>query len=135
MERISDQEFHERLRSLDGETIWAIAGGLHAVAAAFDDVERLEAMVEIDQILRIEHLERQGAGAARRARELVRWAAERDRLDPEARPVVSVGRAAADVARTSLTAERISERTARQIRAWLSVFGFHPTDRGLWLPA
>ena len=126
--------FTGMLRELDGTAIHAIAGGLDAVARTRDDSERLEVMIDIDRALRSHHLEREGAGAARAARDIVYWAAKRERIEPTEPDVIEVSRTAADLARSFLAETWIGERTLRNVQMWLAVFGFHPADDGLWLP-
>ncbi len=132
---IDEPDFTESLRQLDGTAICAIAGGLDAIVGATGDIERLEAMISIDRALRHAHLEQRGAGAARTARDLVKWAATRDQLEVESSPVVEVARTAADVARSLVAGDRIGDRTMRLLGLWLRVFGFRAGDDGLWLPA
>ena len=134
-EQHDERDFTELLRHLDGTGITAIAGGLDALARSIDDVERLSVMISIDRAVRNAHKERQAAGAAREARDLVVWAARRDHLNIEAAPVVDVTRAAADVARGMIAGESIGDRAMRQLAMWLRLFGFHRDPDGLWLPA
>ncbi|MGD9794020.1 MAG: hypothetical protein AB7V43_11110 [Acidimicrobiia bacterium] len=132
---LTESDFNEMLRALDGNGIEAIAGGLDALVRTIDDGERLTVMISIDRAVRSAHKEREAAGAARAARDLVVWAAQRDHLDVEARPVVEVTRTAADVARSLVAGESIGERAMRHLSMWLSLFRFRPDDDGLWLPA
>jgi hypothetical protein len=122
-----DAEFADRLRHLDAAGIVMVAGGLEALRHA--RYEDLEAMIDIDRALRIGHLERQGAGAARLARDLVVHAAERSQLDRAAAPVVDVSRTAADVAKALVVGMAIGERAARVISAWASLFAVGTADR------
>jgi hypothetical protein len=137
----TEAEFADRLRHLDATGIITVAGGLEALRHA--RYEDLEAMIDIDRALRAGHLERQGAGAARLARDLVAHAAGRSNLDPQARPVVEVGRTAADVSKALVAGIAIGERAVRVISAWVSLFavgltepcGADPDAKALWVPA
>jgi hypothetical protein len=137
----TEADFAERLRHLDAAGIMTVAGGLDALRHA--RYEDLEAVIDIDRALRAGHLERHGAGAARLARDLVAHAADRSQLDPRARPVVEVGRTAADVAKALVAGMSIGERAVRVIGAWCSLFtagSAEPVDGSsttttLWIPA
>jgi hypothetical protein len=135
IEHRDEREFTMLLRGLDGTGIQAIAGGIDALVRGIGDDERLSVMIAIDRAVRDAHKEREAAGAAREARDLVVWAARRDHLDVQTVPVIEVTRTAADVARSLVAGESIGEKALRHLSMWLGLFGFRHDDDGLWLPA